>query len=570
MLPRRPDAEPFTCLRNSLDLDHITLVDIRIADGKAVVTDNPSKEIDGTSPTKPGPHEPGIARIFLCPNEGCVDRLEDYLEFGEEGPPDGTSPRDERRDWSSGNKSEDIPYDLCDLFQWMARRIERFESLVDQRGDCETRKLADSPERRIKAWGLKSLDQGDAKFTFTELVFVLEGKGSRNDGAYGRLCQHKLYLMKQEPDMITIIWRYCASRYMDPIPACQKQFMCRVLDGESIFSTPQTMQPSVTDFLVLFLLEILAVDISVFHKAIRFELDLELVTDLMKMTDSVLTDYFKAMEGRIFSFNRMKSMVEKAEDIQGCCDYLVKSSSVSNRLAEESDEVLSLKLRCSELVKHTNRIDNRYQDLFSLNTTVSQTRQSFSVTILTVLAAVFLPLSLAAGVLSMQYRFNELGQRLYDFFGVAWIFCTFALVCGAFVRYGSRLLDKFWSLKHLDKHDYNTWRGDINGITYSYVVGWILVLISFLLGMFLKDNGIDKLGYVFLGLGIGIFALSPVVVPVLSLMIMIFRAFGPSCRPSFGSLKRAMRRKPSEKGTSVRKREGKRDETARESVAETV
>jgi hypothetical protein len=83
------------------------------------------------------------------------------------------------------------------------------------------------------------------------------------------------------------------------------------------------------------------------------------------------------------------------------------------------NQIQTTNLRCDALGKHTRRLDTRYKDLFDLNTTVPHSRQSFSVTILTVLAAVFLPLSLASAILSMQYRFSELGPRLYDFFGIA-------------------------------------------------------------------------------------------------------------------------------------------------------
>ncbi|KAJ3548347.1 hypothetical protein NM208_g1048 [Fusarium decemcellulare] len=44
--------------------------------------------------------------------------------------------------------------------------------------------------------------------------------------------------------------------------------------------------------------------------------------------------------------------------------------------------------------------------------------QSGNVQVLTLLATIFLPLSLSAGVLSMQSRFKDLGDLLYDFFGV--------------------------------------------------------------------------------------------------------------------------------------------------------
>jgi hypothetical protein len=163
-------------------------------------------------------------------------------------------------------------------------------------------------------------------------------------------------------------------------------------------------------------------------------------------------------------------------------------------------------LQCDALGKHTRRLDTRYQDLFALNTTVSQSRQSFSVTILTVLAAIFLPLSLASAILSTQYRFSELGPRLYDLFGVAWMFFTFALLCFFLFRYGTCIIDKYWSLEHLEKRSSGTWRSSIRGTTYAYVLAWMLVLVSFLLGMFLRDSAVDWKAYPLLGIGVAIFS----------------------------------------------------------------
>lgn len=55
-------------------------------------------------------------------------------------------------------------------------------------------------------------------------------------------------------------------------------------------------------------------------------------------------------------------------------------------------------------------------------------RQSEEVRFLTILATIFLPLSLAAAILSMQTRLKDLGVLLYDFVGVGLILGTIALI----------------------------------------------------------------------------------------------------------------------------------------------
>lgn len=327
----------------------------------------------------------------------------------------------------------------------------------------------------------------------------------------------------------------------------------------------RNVQLSCDSFLSLFLLECLLLDIDVLERAVQFEIGPKLRTDLMVITDAVPTNSFQAMEARIYRFNLMKCMVAKAEDIRETWAYLCQTLNLTDENKWPRGlraQVRSETLRCASLIKHTKRLDTRYEDLFALNTTVSQSRQSFSVTILTVLAAVFLPLSLASSILSMQYRFNELGVRLYDFFGVAWLFCTFALACGALVRYGTYLSDRLWSLRHLQKEKYKTWKGSIKGIAYSYAAGWTFVLVSFLLGMFLKDQGVDWKAYPFLGAGIAIFALSPFVVPTLHILIGVLCVFA-ACF----SLSRSFKR---EKRDKRRNMLGRRKSTIESSATEEV
>jgi hypothetical protein len=305
--------------------------------------------------------------------------------------------------------------------------------------------------------------------------------------------------------------------------------MDQVLDKTYYLWLEKSALSSRNSFIASFLLEILALDIDLFESVVHHEVGPKLVADLAKTTDTVSKNYFEAMEGRIYSFNRIKAMVEKAEDIRETWNYLCQSLDLSYRqqcCGSFAHQIHLGTLRCSSLVKHTKRLDARHQDLFSLNTTVSQSRQSFSVTILTVLAALFLPLSLASAILSMQYRFHELGPVLYDFFGVAWLFCTFAIVCFVLFRYGNRLLDAYWTLKHLEKRDYKSFRRSIKGVTYSYVLAWTMVLVSFLLGMFLREDTVDWRAYPILAVGLVIFITSPFVIPILDVFITLIVLFG--------------------------------------------
>jgi Mg2+ and Co2+ transporter CorA len=100
------------------------------------------------------------------------------------------------------------------------------------------------------------------------------------------------------------------------------------------------------------------------------------------------------------------------------------------RALEEAFRVLEADLRgcCrniqGRLTRLTEELDNSLKFL-DLARSMSQKR---NVQFLTILATIFLPLSLAAGVLSMQSRFTDLGVLLYDFVGVVVLLVVIALL----------------------------------------------------------------------------------------------------------------------------------------------
>jgi hypothetical protein len=126
-------------------------------------------------------------------------------------------------------------------------------------------------------------------------------------------------------------------------------------------------------------------------------------------------------------------------------------------------------------------------------------KQANSVNQLTLLAALFLPLSLAAGVLSMQTRFSELDLLLYDFVGVVVILATLAMTFAIINRYG----------KDFMKSMIFGQKGDRSAFRYLRVISlslwWLAILSSFLVGMVedavfgLKVFGFQAAGIVLVG-----------------------------------------------------------------------
>ena len=72
----------------------------------------------------------------------------------------------------------------------------------------------------------------------------------------------------------------------------------------------------------------------------------------------------------------------------------------------------------------STRLDNRLRFL-EIGRTLHESRR---VQLLSLLAIIFLPLSLASSILSMQTRFVDLHYLLYDFFGVIFLLGTLTFI----------------------------------------------------------------------------------------------------------------------------------------------
>ncbi|KAG7406669.1 hypothetical protein Forpe1208_v013799 [Fusarium oxysporum f. sp. rapae] len=145
-----------------------------------------------------------------------------------------------------------------------------------------------------------------------------------------------------------------------------------------------------------------------------------------------------------------------------------------------------------QLQKFSDRLDHDLKYLELLRN-INQNR---GVQQLTLLATIFLPLSLAAGVLSMQTRFKDLGTLLYDFFGVVVLLAAIVLVIMI-------LLNLVAVVKELDSRflQNKSYRESFRGkVLFLVSIGFFLfgglVLSSFLVGMF-KDVSLGAriLGY---------------------------------------------------------------------------
>ncbi|KAH7235025.1 uncharacterized protein BKA55DRAFT_708962 [Fusarium redolens] len=122
---------------------------------------------------------------------------------------------------------------------------------------------------------------------------------------------------------------------------------------------------------------------------------------------------------------KLISTTESLIDVVRSTPPVVDSSTHANKLMAIDMELRGYCREANEqLQKFSDRLDHDLKYL-ELARNINQTR---GVQQLTLLATIFLPLSLAAGVLSMQTRFKDLGTLLYDFFGVVVLLAAIVLI----------------------------------------------------------------------------------------------------------------------------------------------
>lgn len=169
---------------------------------------------------------------------------------------------------------------------------------------------------------------------------------------------------------------------------------------------------------------------------------------------------------------------------------------VSAQLHGDDSMVRDLQQDCAFYMTSVFRLKEEVIEAQEIHAKRVNAKQADSVNQLTLLAAFFLPLSLASGVLSMQTRFSDLNLLLYDFVGVVIILAAIAMSLAALSRWGPSMYSYIL-----------TWKGGLwvwhrfphvqKVVKVCPLVLWALALLaSFLIGM-LQDVvfGLRILGY---------------------------------------------------------------------------
>lgn len=153
-----------------------------------------------------------------------------------------------------------------------------------------------------------------------------------------------------------------------------------------------------------------------------------------------------------------------------------------NHLEEVAADIRGL---CNGIKTEASKLANDLEHHLKFMELRRGVRESNNLWTLTVLASVFLPLSLATSILAMSTRLVDLGNLLYDFCGVAVLLMTLAATILFLVRLIVWVRDMFE----------DAYRSDVRRRSYSIFlqlslfVTWALVLTSFIVGM-VSDVGL--------------------------------------------------------------------------------
>ena len=150
---------------------------------------------------------------------------------------------------------------------------------------------------------------------------------------------------------------------------------------------------------------------------------------------------------------------------------------------------------CKDIRRRLVRLTDEMESSLRFLELARSMRQANDVELLTILAAIFLPLSLAAGVLSMQSRFKDLGVLIYDFFGVVSLLATAAIVILVIILVWDFVQEKASRIM-TERLLKPVWRILTTVARVGSLLFGAVILSSFLVGMF-KDVvlGAKILGY---------------------------------------------------------------------------
>jgi CorA-like Mg2+ transporter protein len=232
------------------------------------------------------------------------------------------------------------------------------------------------------------------------------------------------------------------------------------------------------------------------------------------------------VEDYVESLAQGEKVLQTLQGLAEAIDFVIASlcnpmdgSEESKNLKFPNEPMFVLQQLCHQRRNDAMRFIERLNRMFEGHSKIVNIQESIGVKRLSILATIFLPLSLSTSILSMSTRFKDLHLQLYDFVGVFVILGSLAIVILFLVRvvlkiksiglYGEWLSPKgLWAVGGSHGTEKQLARLLSILIPIWYFLVWVVLLVSFVVGM-IKDvvTGLKILGFGFVGL-LGYFIIS--------------------------------------------------------------
>jgi hypothetical protein len=153
----------------------------------------------------------------------------------------------------------------------------------------------------------------------------------------------------------------------------------------------------------------------------------------------------KFAERYIEDFLYHERIMDHTQNLTDAIEYVLLSlSAVTNKSVLPSSQslqerIVDIRAKCTQQTRLVSRIMERRVRRYDLFVNNLNIHESSSLKRLSILAAFFLPLSLATGILSMQTRFVNLNLLLYDFLGVFCLITSIAVLAYLIFRISTKI-----------------------------------------------------------------------------------------------------------------------------------
>jgi len=303
-------------------------------------------------------------------------------------------------------------------------------------------------------------------------------------------------------------------------------------------------------FVQLLVLDFFASSIYLFPKFQRYPEDInsftqmyswpqaEIVFGLLSRPELEVGDYIKILNLCEITLRDLHVLTEAIDFV---ADILLKnyptpavknedSTAPGYATGFQSDRIFTLQKLCHQRRSNTERYIERLNRTFEGQNKAINRQESNGVKRLTLLATIFLPLSLSASILSMNNRFVDLKLLLFDFFGVFIIVGSLAIIIQILVRIALKIktitrYQIYWDPRATWMISKGlgaplTWSMKVCSILLSiyYIIMWVVLLVSSIVGMILDaKKGLKILLFGFAGLlGYGVIGYGLLICVILS------------------------------------------------------